>query len=881
MRFQSGFVDLARRVTMETRAVERAATVQEITAPAAWSDARIESWLDWSESLVPDLSPTGGWLNGAVDAWAERLAGRGLAEGVFTDRAEAYVFAAELAATIQLGLASPVGAPEAGAGSADILDLSDPAAPAHLAEHRADRMTARLALQSAEALADALCAVADAVDRCEGPDGHCADPSRNPALGRAAATARRRGATDADILRAVDGERPALALRPFHETPPLIALADRTQIAAGAPEALRAAESALDGGLIAIFSPRDAEALAERAVGRALLDLSAVAALDGGTFDLLPDLTRLWTVALDLQAASAAISLGLEGLSAALIPAGGDLAARAEALAGLTAVVAAQTSVELAQLRGPCAEWDALKSQVADADRARRARLKSNPDPLAAVALKRIGKLGAPRRHATVGLFVDDAEARLRLGLGGPSVIDVFQTADGQIGRRLAAPLAAALARAGGDVQAAERRLFGRRTLVEAPGVDHAALRAFGFTDIELAAVEQALAGADGFDAVFTAPVLDPGFIRDVLGLEDGDGPLLNLLGVPEEAEFAAARWVFGHGDLTDWAEAPAAVAALLADPAGVEADLRRAVEPFSDAPDTAVDTLDWRATAAQAARRLAQAAAEGRRAVRLRRAPPPPGPLLTLPKADTAPRLETPRPAPTPAPQERVVERVVERERARRKLPDRRKGYIQKAAVGGHKVYIHTGEYDDGELGEIFIDMHKEGAAFRSLMNNFAIAISIGLQYGVPLDEFVDAFVFTRFEPAGRVTGNDSIRSATSILDYIFRELGVSYLDRHELANAGPDELNADGLGHGKAEGGEAVPAARFISKGFARGSAPDNLVVLPFGKKAEPEPKVVANTEAVACPSCGDFSLQNRGGVWVCDTCGDARAVHGGDQG
>ena len=127
----------------------------------------------------------------------------------------------------------------------------------------------------------------------------------------------------------------------------------------------------------------------------------------------------------------------------------------------------------------------------------------------------------------------------------------------------------------------------------------------------------------------------------------------------------------------------------------------------------------------------------------------------------------------------ERVVEKVIERDRTRRKLPDRRKGYIQKAAVGGHKVYIHTGEYDDGELGEIFIDMHKEGAAFRSLMNNFAIAISIGLQYGVPLDEFVDAFVFTRFEPAGRVTGNDSIRSATSILDYIFRELGVSYLDR------------------------------------------------------------------------------------------------------
>ena len=133
---------------------------------------------------------------------------------------------------------------------------------------------------------------------------------------------------------------------------------------------------------------------------------------------------------------------------------------------------------------------------------------------------------------------------------------------------------------------------------------------------------------------------------------------------------------------------------------------------------------------------------------------------------------------------------------------------------------------------------MHKEGAAFRSLMNNFAIAISIGLQYGVPLDEFVDAFVFTRFEPAGRVEGNDSIKSATSILDYIFRELGVSYLDRDDLANADPDEFSADGLGSGQDEGLAAPPASKFISKGFARGAAPDNLVFLPFGAKPAADP-------------------------------------------
>ena len=113
---------------------------------------------------------------------------------------------------------------------------------------------------------------------------------------------------------------------------------------------------------------------------------------------------------------------------------------------------------------------------------------------------------------------------------------------------------------------------------------------------------------------------------------------------------------------------------------------------------------------------------------------------------------------------------------REREKLPDRRKGYTQKAVVGGHKVYLRTGEYDDGRLGEIFIDMHKEGAALRSLLNNFAIAVSLGLQYGVPLEEYVDAFTFTRFEPQGPVQGNDSIKYATSILDYVFRELAVSY---------------------------------------------------------------------------------------------------------
>src|SRR6516225_7569222 len=178
----------------------------------------------------------------------------------------------------------------------------------------------------------------------------------------------------------------------------------------------------------------------------------------------------------------------------------------------------------------------------------------------------------------------------------------------------------------------------------------------------------------------------------------------------------------------------------------------------------------------------------------------------------------------------EKIVEKVVERivvMRERERMPDRRKGYTQKAVVGGHKVYLRTGEYDDGRLGEIFIDMHKEGAALRSLLNNFAIAVSLGLQYGVPLEEYVDAFTFTRFEPSGPVQGNDSIKYATSILDYVFRELAVSYLTRFDLAHVDPTETNFDALGKGVEEG---RTSPNYVSKGLTR-SRTDKLVVMQGG--------------------------------------------------
>ena len=261
---------------------------------------------------------------------------------------------------------------------------------------------------------------------------------------------------------------------------------------------------------------------------------------------------------------------------------------------------------------------------------------------------------------------------------------------------------------------------------------------------------------------------------------------------------------------------------------------------------------------------------------------------------------------------------------REREKLPCRRKGYTQKAVVGGHKVYLRTGEYEDGRLGEIFVDMHKEGAALRSLLNNFAIAISLGLQYGVPLEEYVDAFTFTRFEPQGPVQGNDTIKYATSILDYVFRELAISYLERFDLAHVDPSEGGFDALGKGVEEG--VRPAApNYVSKGLTR-SRTDKLSVVSGGSptsaigsgtaanvtaissaragapkpagatalKAEPEAKLspAQALEALAwqqpskadrraeakakgyegemCGECGNFTLVRNGTCMKCDTCG-----------
>jgi ribonucleoside-diphosphate reductase alpha chain len=263
-------------------------------------------------------------------------------------------------------------------------------------------------------------------------------------------------------------------------------------------------------------------------------------------------------------------------------------------------------------------------------------------------------------------------------------------------------------------------------------------------------------------------------------------------------------------------------------------------------------------------------------------------------------------------APVMQVAKQIVEvvREHKRKVLPHRRKGYTQKASIGGHKVYLRTGEYEDGTLGEIFIDMHKEGAAYRSLMNCFAIAISLGLQHGVPLEEFTDAFVFTRFEPNGIVTGNKAITMSTSTIDYIFRELAITYLDRTDLSQVTPDDLRADSIGKknqqssddegepdtNELSGSSNSPATKSesakvepeISPAIStvpsngNGNGNGNGATAPVAQKistAAQSAGVATSTamiaklkgyEGDACQECGSLTLVRNGTCLKCMTCG-----------
>ncbi|PID59499.1 MAG: ribonucleoside-diphosphate reductase, adenosylcobalamin-dependent [Ignavibacteriae bacterium] len=233
-----------------------------------------------------------------------------------------------------------------------------------------------------------------------------------------------------------------------------------------------------------------------------------------------------------------------------------------------------------------------------------------------------------------------------------------------------------------------------------------------------------------------------------------------------------------------------------------------------------------------------------------------------------------------------KVAEKIIHRYIAkRRRLPDRRTGYTQKAKIGGQTVYIRTGEYDNGELGEIFLDMHREGAAVRSLLNNFAIAISLGLQHGVPLEEFVDAFVFTRFEPSGMVTGNDRIKMATSIIDYIFRELAVTYLNRNDLSHVDENEVNTP---RGKVNNitepefvSEEVISERTIhlDKSEVKIKSPvSNNIVASHNNGNGSQRQVIEKIKEARtlgytgdiCPECQSMTMVRNGTCLKCETCG-----------
>ncbi len=477
----------------------------------------------------------------------------------------------------------------------------------------------------------------------------------------------------------------------------------------------------------------------------------------------------------------------------------------------------------------------------------------------------------------------------------------------------------------------------GHGTLANAPGIDHTALLGHGFGPAEIAKVEAALGSAFDVRFVFNQWTLGEDFCTDVLGippakLADPTFDMLTSLGFTRQQIEAANDHVCGTMTLEG---APHLKVEHLpvfdcASPCGKKGRrylsvdshilMMAAAQSFISGAISKTINMPNSATIEDCQQAYELSWSLGVKANALYRD----GSKLSQPLAaalvegdDEAEEILAAGSQQEKATvlAEKIVEKVIVKEvirRHREKLPERRKGYTQKAIVGGHKVYLRTGEYADGSLGEIFIDMHKEGAGFRAMMNNFAIAISVGLQYGVPLEEFVDAFTFTRFEPAGMVQGNDSIKSATSILDYIFRELAVSYLDRTDLAHVKPAGAAFDDLGAGENEGkrtaGNVAPVSetaaskslevlkQISSTGYLRKRMPQELVLLQGGAGnvalgagfVAAAVETLEGTTALAsaldarakariqgyegdpCGECGNYTLVRNGTCLKCNTCG-----------
>ena len=419
----------------------------------------------------------------------------------------------------------------------------------------------------------------------------------------------------------------------------------------------------------------------------------------------------------------------------------------------------------------------------------------------------------------------------------------------------------------------------GRGTLKDAPGINHAALKEKGFTDETLEALETGLASAFDIKFAFNRYSLGDQFCKEVLGLTEEQLADFNLdmlaeLGFSRKDIDAANIYCCGAMTLEGAPNLKDKHLAVFdcANPCGkigkralsVDSHIRMmaASQPFISGAisktinmpnDASVEDckesymLSWQlALKANALYRDGSKLSQPLNAS-----------LIEDDEDEDALEevLEAPMAARTATVTEKIVERVIERtSREQEKLPTRRKGYTQKAKVGGHTIFLRTGEYDDGRLGEIFIDMHKEGAAFRAMMNNFAISVSLGMQYGVPLEEYVEAFTFTKFEPAGMVQGNDAIKNATSVLDYVFRELGISYLGRHDLAHVDQSDFSATALGKGLEEG-----KAQAVSKGLTRGHKL-SVVQPAAAPSAEPKgsaaPAPTGSTPVTAAVSSGPLA-------------------------
>ncbi|PYO56555.1 MAG: vitamin B12-dependent ribonucleotide reductase, partial [Candidatus Rokuibacteriota bacterium] len=435
----------------------------------------------------------------------------------------------------------------------------------------------------------------------------------------------------------------------------------------------------------------------------------------------------------------------------------------------------------------------------------------------------------------------------------------------------------------------------GRGTLRGAPFINHETLRAKGFDEAGLGRIELALGGSFDITFAFNGWTLGEGYIAARLGISDPqlaewNGNLLRALGfTPAEIE-AANDYCCGtmtvegaphlkpeHLAVFDCANRCGKKGQRFI-PVEAHIKMMAAAQPFISGAISKTINMPSDATI-EDVKRAYQTSWRGMlKAVALYRD----GSKLSQPLNSTADDGE--EKAAATADVEKVAERLTERVvtkylHERHRLPDRRSGYTQKAVVGGHKVYLRTGEYEDHTLGEIFLDMHKEGAAFRSLMNCFAIAISLGLQHGVPLEEFVDAFVFTRFEPNGMVKGNDRIKMATSVIDYVFRELAITYLGRTDLSHVPDEDLRSDALGTKIGQG----PVAMLDTAAPApRPAAPPSTAraVAPVSGGSSPvsEAKALSASELARlkgyegdpCGDCGQFTMVRNGTCLKCITCG-----------